>query len=61
MPTWNYVVVHVYASFAAIHDLEVILSIPDSLITCHEAAQPHPWQIADAPKDFTERLVDHIV
>lgn len=27
----------------------------------HEADQPHPWRIADAPTGFTETLLAHIV
>jgi transcriptional regulator len=27
----------------------------------HESAQPHPWRVDDAPRDFTERLMDSIV
>ncbi|HYR25354.1 MAG TPA: FMN-binding negative transcriptional regulator, partial [Aquabacterium sp.] len=27
----------------------------------HEATQPHPWQVSDAPADFTDRLLGQIV
>ncbi|HEY0200544.1 MAG TPA: FMN-binding negative transcriptional regulator [Burkholderiaceae bacterium] len=62
VPTWNYAVVHVHATLVTHHDPQAILSILNKLTSCHEAAQqPKPWQVADAPAEFTDQLVKHIV
>lgn len=61
VPTWNYAVVHVHATLSPVHEREALLDILTSLTTRHEAAQPHPWQVSDAPSDFTDKLLAHIV
>lgn len=32
----------------------------DALTNRHEEAFPHPWRVADAPPDFTEKLLASI-
>lgn len=61
VPTWNYAVVHVHATLSAVHEPEAVLGILDRLTRQHEAMQPHPWQVGDAPADFTHQLLGHIV
>lgn len=61
VPTWSYAVVHVYASLTAIQQPAEILALLKQLTRQHEATQPHPWQVEDAPVEYTERLLDHIV
>ncbi len=61
VPTWNYVVVHAFCTLKAIHDPQHVLQIITKLTDIHEASQPHPWRVSDAPIDFTERLLEHIV
>lgn len=61
VPTWNYAVVHVHATLTPVHEPAAILDILTRLTRQHEAAQPHPWQVADAPADFTRKLLDNIV
>ena len=61
VPTWNYAVVHAHGTLKAIQSPDAILDILTRLTQVHEAAQAHPWQVSDAPTDFTERLLDHIV
>ncbi len=61
VPTWNYAVVHVHATLSAVHEPEAVLDILTRLTRRHEVAQPHPWQVADAPTDFTRKLLDNIV
>lgn len=61
VPTWNYAVVHVHATLSPEHEPAAILDILTRLTTQHEATQPHPWQVADAPADFTRKLLDNIV
>ncbi|MBI1891132.1 MAG: FMN-binding negative transcriptional regulator [Burkholderiales bacterium] len=61
VPTWNYAVVHAYGLPRAIEDAEWLLSLVSELSDIHEASQQLPWKVSDAPKDFTERLLEMIV
>lgn len=61
VPTWNYVVVHVHAALTPIHEPDAILDVLTRLTAQHEATQPHPWQVADAPAEFTHKLLGQIV
>lgn len=61
VPTWNYAVVHVTATLTAFHDPNDLLPLLYKLTDRHEAAQPHPWSVADAPTEYTERLLTNIV
>lgn len=61
VPTWNYAVVHAHCTLAAIHDQDRVLQIITQLTDQHEASQPHPWRVTDAPREFTERLAGNIV
>ncbi len=61
VPTWNYAVVHVHARLSISHDQAHILAVLDKQTRRHEAGQLKPWALADAPEDFTERLLGLIV
>jgi len=61
VPTWNYAVVHVHATLSPVHEPEAVLEILERLTHRHEAQQIHPWQVSDAPADFTHKLLSHIV
>jgi len=61
VPTWNYAVVHVHATLKALESPPDVLAIVSTLTDLHEASQPHPWKVADAPSDYTERLLANIV
>lgn len=61
VPTWNYAVVHASCTLEAIHDPQQVLEIITKLTDLHEASQPHPWRVTDAPIEFTDRLVGNIV
>lgn len=61
VPTWNYAVVHVHATLAASHDPAHIRAVLEKQTRRHEAEQPKPWALADAPEDFTERLLGLLV
>ncbi|MFN4265334.1 MAG: FMN-binding negative transcriptional regulator [Aquabacterium sp.] len=61
VPTWNYAVVHAHATLQAIHEPQRVLHILTKQTDQHEAAQPHPWRVADAPAEFTDKLLAHIV
>lgn len=61
VPTWNYAVVHVQANLRAVHEKETLLQLVSRLTETHESGMPSPWQVADAPPEYTEQLLSQIV
>lgn len=61
VPTWNYVVVHAHGLPVVIDDKTWLLNHLNRLTELHEADQPLPWSVSDAPADYIERLLDSIV
>jgi transcriptional regulator len=61
VPTWNYMVVHVHGVVRAIEDPASVRSIVAELTRRHEAAQPAPWGIDDAPEGYIDKLLHAIV
>ena len=61
VPTWNYAVVHVRGAPTFIHDRDWLLAHVSSLTDAHEAGEPVPWAVADAPAEYTERMLGAIV
>jgi transcriptional regulator len=61
VPTWNYRVVHVHGTMT-IHDDEAFLrGLVGRLTLTHEASQPVPWRMDDAPKDYIAAMLKAIV
>lgn len=57
VPTWNYIVAHAHGR-VAIHDDEAFVRRNVARLTrTHEAGQPVPWKMGDAPKDFIDTMV----
>jgi transcriptional regulator len=52
VPTWNYVTAHVYGELVVHDDVEWVGDLVHRLTDKHEAGQPHPWAVADAPPAF---------
>lgn len=61
VPTYNYMVVHAYGPLKIIDDVAWIRAQLERLSAQHEAGQPHPWKIDDAPADYIEKLLRAIV
>lgn len=61
VPTWNYVVAHAYGYLRIVDDRAWLFERLDTFTAQHEAALPHPWSIADAPREFIDKLLDAIV
>ena len=61
VPTWNYAVVHAHGLPRAIEDREWLLQHVNQLTNVHEAGQALPWKVADAPPEFTDKLLQSIV
>ena len=52
VPTWNYTVAHVYGHLAIHDDPDWLDAHVRRLTARHEAAEPHPWSVDDAPERF---------
>lgn len=61
VPTWNYVAVHAYGPLRLIEDPERLLALVTRQTEQHEAAEPHPWSVRDAPEDYVRGLLRGIV
>jgi transcriptional regulator len=61
VPTWNYVAVHAYGRLEPIDEPAAKRAIVAALSDRHEAGQPHPWRIEDAPDDFIAAQLAAIV
>jgi transcriptional regulator len=61
VPTWNYVVVHAYGTLNIIDNPEWLLTQLEMLTNHNEIPFSEPWSVADAPHEFTEKLLTSIV
>jgi transcriptional regulator len=61
VPTWNYVCVQAYGRLKIIEDKAWLVDQIRALTDRHEADQPRPWSIADAPEDYIAMMLNGIV
>ncbi|GLQ96074.1 FMN-binding negative transcriptional regulator [Dyella mobilis] len=61
VPTWNYAVVHVRGRLRVVHDKVWLRTLLEKLTDRHEATQPEPWHVGDAPEDHVEQMLNAIV
>lgn len=61
VPTYNYIAVHAYGPLRVIDDPAWLLGLVERLTARHEAAMPAPWQVADAPRDYIDKMLGAIV
>jgi len=61
VPTWNYAVVHVRGTLRVIDDATWLRGFLERLTDRHEAGQPSPWRVSDAPEDHVEKSLRAIV
>ena len=61
VPTWNYEVVHAHGTVHVRDDAKFVRSVVARLTHRHEADQPKPWRMGDAPPDFLAEQLRHIV
>jgi transcriptional regulator len=54
VPTWNYETVHAEGRVELFDDAPRLLALLNRLTTRHEAAQPRPWSVSDAPEAFIQ-------
>jgi transcriptional regulator len=60
VPTWNYVAVHAYGTFRAIHEVDALLEIVGQYAEFFEAAMATPWNF-DATSEYARNMVRGIV
>lgn len=61
VPTWNYSVLHAHGKIAIRDDERSVRAIVARLTHRHEASQPVPWKMSDAPKDYLADMLGKIV
>jgi transcriptional regulator len=61
VPTWNYVVVHVYGKLQVVDNPAWLRTQIEKLTDQNEAQFSEPWAVPDAPVEFTEKLFESIV
>ena len=61
VPTWNYTVAHVYGNLVIHDDPDWLDAHVRRLTAQHEAAEPHPWSVDDAPDRYVRGQLRAIV
>ena len=61
VPTWNYSVVHAHGRIRIHDDARFVRRLLTNLTRRHESAEPAPWKIADAPREYIEAMVQAVV
>lgn len=61
VPSWNYSAAHAYGRVTLRDEPRYVRGLVARLTRQHEAAQPEPWKISDAPADFIEAMINNIV
>jgi transcriptional regulator len=62
VPTWNYVVVHVYGQLIVHEDEKWLRGVVGRLTQKMETiTSARPWKMADAPKEYTRQMLGNIV
>ena len=61
VPTWNYITVHARGPVRWVQDGEWLRANVTALSQAHEAGQPAPWQVSDAPASYVDGLLRAIV
>ncbi|MER9475193.1 FMN-binding negative transcriptional regulator [Mesorhizobium sp. M0520] len=61
VPTWNYLVAHAHGRITVRDDERYVRRNVAKLTQMHEANQPAPWKMGDAPKDFIDTMAKAIV
>ncbi len=61
VPTWNYAVVQARGPLVVLDDAAAALALVTRLTLRHEATQPRPWAVSDAPDDYIASMLRAIV
>jgi transcriptional regulator len=61
VPTWNYEVVHAHGVLTVRDDERFVRGLVARLTRRHEADEAHPWKMSDAPSEYIDQMLGHIV
>jgi transcriptional regulator len=61
VPTWNYEVVQAHGRIHVHDDERFVRSVVARLTRTHEAGEPQPWKMSDAPPDYLAEMLAQIV
>lgn len=61
VPTWNYEVMHAHGTIHIHDDPKYVRGVVARLTRQHEAGEPAPWKMGDAPADYIDEQLSHIV
>lgn len=61
VPTWNYEVLHVHGRLVVHDDPDWVLNLVSALTNHHEQHRSQPWQVTDAPENYTSAQLRAIV
>jgi transcriptional regulator len=61
VPTWNYAVVQARGPLTVLDDAAAAHALVSRLTDRHEAVQPRPWAVTDAPDDYIASMLRAIV
>ena len=61
VPTWNYTAAHARGRLRVIDDAAWLRAHLEAITTSQESRFDHPWQVSDAPADFTAQLMHGLV
>jgi len=61
VPTWNYLLVHAHGTLQVRDDAAWLREFLPQITARHEAGQPKPWSMGDAPEDFLQQMLRAIV
>ncbi|MVW79461.1 FMN-binding negative transcriptional regulator [Bordetella sp. 02P26C-1] len=61
VPTWNYEVVHAHGKLSIHDDERYVRRLVARLTKRHEASEPAPWKMGDAPPDYIDEMLRNIV
>lgn len=61
VPTWNYEVVHAHGRIRLVDDVKFVGAVVARLTQVHEAAEPDPWRMADAPREYIQQMLSMVV
>jgi transcriptional regulator len=61
VPTWNYQVVHAHGKLRIVDDEKFVRAVVARLTRTHEANEPRPWKMGDAPADYVDQMLKMIV
>ena len=61
VPTWNYEVVHARGKLVVHDDERFMRGVLARLTRHHEAKEPAPWKMGDAPPDYLSAMIKAVV